>query len=119
MSRATTSAAARLFDDPEVRDVLAETFYREPAVDVGAPVAAAAGPGLATLGAAGERKKPKRPKADHYEIVCISMYVEDLARLDEKVARLKGTGHRRMTRSALIRYALDRLAVEDVPKPTF
>jgi hypothetical protein len=46
------------------------------------------------------------------------MYVEDLAALDAKVDALKQRGHRRMTRSALIRYALNRLAVEDVPRPT-
>jgi hypothetical protein len=108
MSRTNDSAASRLFDDAEVREVLEESFYRT----------GDAGPGVASIGSDGGRKK-RRPKADHYEIVCISMYVEDLARLDEKVAALKGKGHRRMTRSALIRYALDRLAVEDVPKPSF
>ena len=108
MSRTNDSAASRLFDEDEVRSVLEDTFYRPNE----------ARPGVASLDPEGTRKK-RRPKADHYEIVCISMYVEDLARLDEKVAALKGKGHRRMTRSALIRYALDRLAVEDVPKPTF
>jgi hypothetical protein len=107
MSRSPDSAASRIFDEAEVRSVLSDTFYRTDE---------APQPGLASLGAAGTRKK-RRPKADHYEIVCISMYVEDLARLDEKVAALKGRGHRRMTRSALIRYALDRLALDDVPRP--
>jgi hypothetical protein len=46
------------------------------------------------------------------------MYVEDLASLDAKVDTLKKSGHRRMTRSALIRYALERLAIEDVPRPS-
>ena len=115
MTRARSSAAARLFDDAEVRDVLAETFYRAARPEV----TEVDGPTVASLGPTGDRKKPKRPKADHYEILCISMYVEDLARMDQKVRELKSRGHRRMTRSALIRYALDRLAIDDVPKPTF
>lgn len=107
-------AARNLFDADEVRDVLEANFYRTPELETKAapPVA---------LDAKGKRRAPKkaRPKADHYEILCISMYVEDLKRLDDKVARLKESGHRRMTRSALIRYALDRIGVEDVPAPTY
>jgi hypothetical protein len=110
------NAARSLFDADEVREVLEGTFYRgvEPADSVPPPVA---------LDASGVRRakgpRKARPKADHYEIVCISMYVEDLARLDEKVATLKQSGHRRMTRSALIRYALDKLALESVPAPSY
>ena len=117
------NAIARLFDDVDLQGVLADTFYRDPlgaerlGMDPVAADDAPSKPRLAALGPSGERKKPKRQKADHYEILCISMYVEDLARLDAKVAALKGRGHRRMTRSALIRYALDRLALDDVPKP--
>ena len=59
------------------------------------------------------------PKPDHYDVICISMYTEDLVSLDAKVEALKQRGHRRMTRSALIRYALEKLAVEDVPRPAF
>lgn len=107
------NAARSLFDADEVREVLEGTFYRGPdsSPSIPAPVA---------LDATGKRRARKaRPKADHYEIVCISMYVEDLARLDDKVAALKQTGHRRMTRSALIRYALDKLALESVPPPSY
>lgn len=91
-------------------DVLAETFYREEKTPK---------PRLAALDAAGKRRRAAKPKAEHYEIICISIYNEDLARLDQKVEALKAKGHRRMTRSALIRYALDRLAVEDVPRSPF
>ncbi len=96
-----------VFTDEEV---LAETFYRE---------SDAPKPRLAALDAAGKRRRAAKPKPDHYEIICISIYNEDLARLDDKVDALKRSGHRRMTRSALIRYALDRLSVADVPKPPF
>jgi hypothetical protein len=91
-------------------DVLAQTFYREDETPK---------PRLAALDGAGKRRRAAKPKPDHYEIICISIYNDDLARLDQKVEALKAKGHRRMTRSALIRYALDRLAVDDVPRPTF
>jgi hypothetical protein len=97
-----------VFTDDE--DVLAETFYREEATPK---------PRLAALDAAGKRRRAQKPKPDHYEIICISIYNDDLARLDDKVEALKAKGHRRMTRSALIRYALDRLSVDDVPRSPF
>jgi hypothetical protein len=114
-----TSAAHALFDRDEIREVLETSFYRSEADETPAPsrrVHAA----LAKAGATRSKKaKPARkPKPDHYEIICISMYVEDLSALDAKVDALKQKGHRRMTRSALIRYALDRLALEDVPRPS-
>ena len=91
-------------------DVLAKTFYRE---------ADAPKPRLAALDEAGKRRRAVKPKAEHYEIICISIYNDDLARLDDKVEALKARGNRRMTRSALIRYALDRLVLDDVPRGPF
>ncbi len=106
-----SSAVHALFDQAEIREVLETSFYRpEPAARPAILQKERARP-------ASGRKRAKKPKPDHYEIICISMYVEDLAALDAKVAALKTRGHRRMTRSALIRYALDRLAIDDVPKP--
>jgi len=119
---AITSAAHALFDRDEIREVLETSFYR-PEPDPAPPRAAR--PGLARaqspVGKSSRSKGPtkaRKPKPDHYEIICISMYVEDLGALDAKVEALKQSGHRRMTRSALIRYALERLAIEDVPRPS-
>jgi hypothetical protein len=101
-------AVRELFDESEVREVLEGTFYRsEPKVMP-----------LAAKGAEGTRRKrrPAKPKPAHYEIICISMYNEDLARLDDKVSQLKARGHRRMTRSALIRWALDQIELDKVPR---
>ncbi|MCZ7681915.1 MAG: hypothetical protein M5U28_25230 [Sandaracinaceae bacterium] len=49
-------------------------------------------------------------------MICISLYKEDLARLDAKVRELKERGHRKMSRSALIRYALDTVDLEALPR---
>jgi hypothetical protein len=112
-------AARSLFSGDEVRDVLRDTFYAAP--DPAPTPIEPKGAPPASLDASGKRRRaPKKAKkADHYEILCISMYVEDLARLDEKVAALKQGGHRRMTRSALIRLALDKIALGDVPAPSY
>ncbi len=68
----------------------------------------------AFLTASKRAKKKKKP--DHYEVICISLYKEDLARLDAKVAKLKLSGHRKMSRSALIRYALDTADLDGLPR---
>jgi hypothetical protein len=44
------------------------------------------------------------------------MYTDDLERLDEMVQNLKARGLTKANRSALIRYALAAVKVEDVPK---
>jgi hypothetical protein len=90
-------AINELFDADEVREVLRDSFYEAEA----------------------PKPRPKRaakPKPDHYEIICISMYKEDLAALDEKVQSLKARGHRKMSRSALIRIALEKVDLESVPR---
>jgi hypothetical protein len=80
-------------------DVLRESFYREPSE----PETARA-------------KRPPQPKADHYRVICISLYNEDLDRLDAMVDDLKQRGHRKMNRSALIRFALDHVELSEIPK---
>jgi hypothetical protein len=103
-------AVRELFDEGEVRDVLRDTFYRSESPLI--PVAATA----PETEDGKKRRRIAKPKPDHYEIICISMYKDDLGRLDEKVAELKARGHRRITRSALIRWALDQVDLENVPR---
>ena len=57
-----------------------------------------------------------KPKPTHYKIVCISLYNEDIERLNELVAELKRRGHTKASKSALIRYALDTVDLEKMPK---
>ncbi len=85
-----------MFDREEVQAVLQDSFY-------------AAAPKK-------KRKTARKPKPDHYEVICISLYKEDLARLDAMVANLKQNGHRKMSRSALIRFALDTADLGELPK---
>jgi hypothetical protein len=85
----------KLFDRDEVETVLRGAFYaREPEPTV----------------------RSTRPKAEHYEVICISLYKEDLAALDAKVTELKKRGHRRVSRSSLIRYALAGLDLGAIPR---
>jgi hypothetical protein len=58
----------------------------------------------------------KKEKPTHYKIVCISLYTEDIARLEELVAELKRRGHTKANKSAVIRYALDSIDLAKVPK---
>jgi hypothetical protein len=55
-------------------------------------------------------------KPTHYKVICISMYTDDLERLDEMVETLKSRGLTKANRSALIRYALANVKLDDVPK---
>ena len=58
--------------------------------------------------------KPAKPS--HYKVICISMYTEDLRRLDGMVESLKARGLTKANRSALIRYALGEVDLDKVPK---
>ena len=55
-------------------------------------------------------------KPSHYKVICISMYTEDLKRLDRMVEELKSRGLTKANRSALIRYALGEVDLDRVPK---
>jgi hypothetical protein len=92
-----------VFAKDEVEDVLRESFYRTK--PKGQPVKAPQ-----------KRRTKGKKKPDHYEVICISLYKDDLARLDAAVKRLKSKGHRKMSRSALIRYALDTMDEARLPR---
>jgi hypothetical protein len=62
---------------------------------------------------AGEKRDAKPL---HYKVICISMYTDDLKRLDTMVESLKARGLTKANRSALIRYALSEVNLERVPK---
>ncbi|MCC7541414.1 MAG: hypothetical protein IT379_34675 [Deltaproteobacteria bacterium] len=99
-----TAAFSAVLDGDEVDGVLRGAFFQP---------AAAAGPPSGT-----RRRRAPRPveRPEHYDVICISLYREDLERLDAKVRALKERGHRKMSRSALIRFALDSVDLEALPK---
>lgn len=55
------------------------------------------------------------PKPSHYKIVSISLYNEDIERLENMVRELKRRGHYKANKSQLIRHALARLDLNQVP----
>jgi hypothetical protein len=58
-----------------------------------------------------------RPKdRGGYKVICISMYLRDLDKLDVMVATLKRRGFTKANRSALIRVALGELDLDMVPR---
>jgi len=87
-------AAAKVLDPSEVEGVLKSTFY--------------------TPHPAARAVRPDKPA--HYKVICISMYTEDLKRLDQMVDSLKARGLTKANRSALIRYALGEVYLDNVPK---
>lgn len=96
MKRRDTAGVKGVLEEDEVSAVLRDTFYS---------------------GKTGKRSRAKaKKKPDHYDVICISLYKEDLSQLDKMVAKLKKQGHRRISRSALIRFALDQLDIRDFPR---
>lgn len=59
---------------------------------------------------------PKKERPTHYKIVCISLYNEDIERLEQLVTELKRRGHTKANKSAIIRAALDQIDLAKVPK---
>jgi hypothetical protein len=67
--------------------------------------------------APGRRRGPSgQLKPTHYKVICISMYTDDLKRLDEMVVALKARGLTKANRSALIRHALAQVDLDKVPR---
>jgi hypothetical protein len=95
-------ATARVLDRDEVDGVLSGSFYSPQGLQKQAT-------DEATL-------KGRDNKPAHYKVICISMYTDDLKRLDTMVEALKGRGLTKANRSALIRYALAEVDLDRVPK---
>lgn len=54
------------------------------------------------------------PSEPTYKVICMSLYTDDLARLDAIVEELKKRGVRKVSRSSVIRDALDRFDTRKV-----
>lgn len=98
--------ARKVLDRDEVSSVLEGAFYvplsESPREDGEPPPS-------------GTRTRAKADKdALHYKVICISLYNEDLARLDQMVDQLKERGFTKANRSALIRAALDQVDLSKI-----
>ena len=51
----------------------------------------------------------------HYKVISVSLYKEDIRRLDDMVRELKRRGNYKINRSQLVRIALANLDVDAVP----
>ena len=81
---------------------MANMFYARPVARVPAPAAEPI------------RKDAVRPT--HYKVVSISLYNEDIDRIDRLVDQLKAAGHTKANRSSLIRFAIDQVDITRMPK---
>ena len=55
------------------------------------------------------------PKPEHYKVVSISLYMDDIDRLSHIVSELKARGHSRANKSMVIREALRQLNLDNFP----
>ncbi len=108
MAANTRTSVERVLDD-DVADVLRETFF---APDV--PIAESVGEGRRRPGPV--RATDAKPRPDHYKVICISLYNEDLERLDETVRELKRRGYTKASRSSVLRAAMLQLDLAKVPR---
>ena len=94
-------AARKVLDVDEVEGVLSSSFYAPNSEDRAKLLF---------------RTESSQEKPTHYKVICISMYTDDLKRLDTMVESLKARGLTKANRSALIRYALGAIDLDNVPK---
>lgn len=92
----------------DVADVLRETFFA-PDVPIGERADARRRPGAG-------RAVETKPRPDHYKVICISLYNEDLERLDNAVRELKRRGYTRASRSSVLRAAMLQVDLARVPR---
>ncbi len=100
-TRAATQGPA-LHHDPLADEQILEHFYR--------PRAAPKAAGYA------DHAPLAKPKPTHYKIVCISLYTDDIERLEQLVNTLKSRGHTKANKSQLIRAALDQVDLDKIVK---
>jgi len=85
-----------LGEDPLSADaLLEETFYSAPRA---------------------QKKREQKPKPSHYKVVSISLYQEDIERLEAMVKELKKRGYTKANKSQLIRFALDTVNIDKLPR---
>ncbi|MDP3278492.1 MAG: hypothetical protein Q8Q09_25100 [Deltaproteobacteria bacterium] len=119
---------AGVLESDDVRDILRAQFFAPVDDDLLDEAEAPRDPqgdresGL--LPTAPVRKQPeskgvaskKAAKPEHYKVICISLYNEDLARLDALVESLKSRGFTKANRSAVLRAAIEQFEPRKVKR---
>lgn len=90
-------AAGRVLQTDDVEQILSDCFFSGRQVEFNSA-----------------STRSQRP--DNYKVICISLYNDDLVRLDDMVTKLKQRGLTKASRSALIRFALSNVDLNSVPK---
>lgn len=99
-----TQSGFGILDRDEVEGVLSGSFYTP-------------GPNFGQKGVTARPVSTRDvAKPTHYKVICISMYTDDLKKLDAMVDDLKARGLTKASRSALIRHALAEVDLERVPR---
>ena len=112
-------AQANLTTNPlEGDDLLLERVFGGPAKPVTEHLRARTGAERRETKAekTGRLLREKAAKPDHYKIVSISLYNEDIDRLNMMVDELKRRGHFKANKSMLIRHALEQIDLDQIPK---
>jgi hypothetical protein len=86
----------------DAREILRETFFTTVAPPAPAPTRAARG------------RRARATRREHYKVICVSLYNEDLERLDAAVRELKRRGNSRANRSAVLRAAMQQMDLDRV-----
>jgi hypothetical protein len=90
-------AAVRVLQTDDVEQILSDCFFSGRQVE----------PNLVSA---------RSQKPENYKVICISLYNDDLVRLDDMVTQLKQRGLTKASRSALIRFALSNVDLNSVPR---
>ncbi|MCC6806279.1 MAG: hypothetical protein IT381_02550 [Deltaproteobacteria bacterium] len=64
----------------------------------------------------GEKETPAKDKPEHYKVISISLYKEDIELLERLVQEAKKLGHTKANKSQIIRCALHTLDLQKLPK---
>lgn len=102
------------FDEDDL--LLRDTFYQPQSrtLDNASPSLQGAEPLVARH--SNVTNKAKKPRPSHYKVLSISLYLDDIDRIDTLVKELKRRGFTKMNRSALIRFAIDTVDIDKLPR---
>ena len=62
------------------------------------------------------RTKYRNSNRRHYKLVCISLYARDIQKLEEHLRYLKGKGYTKANKSQIIRFAIDQVMLDQMPR---